>query len=488
VGFVVKYLWILTQSVFVFLYSLTCTASSCTDFAESGCRIKIEANKSFVKLTDKKVTSISIANPDIADVKLVTPRQVLILAKKIGATNLILWYGDSDDSHADIYEVAVYISNNQIKYIQSQIEYYTPGAKIEVKQGNGGVILSGIVESQQELDRILTVVSAHVYKITNLIVLRSLQQVQLEVTIAEVSRTGMKKMGLGFLINQANGIGIFNNGSAHASSSRTNTGTRSASISSSITAPFASAFQIALSNEKANIGAILSILKGQALSRLLATPTLVTSSGQAARFIVGGEFPVPVAGDSGSVAIQFKEVGVKLEFTPTIIGKEVISLVVEPEISSLDYTVAVKSGGVYVPGVKTRKGLATLTLRDGQTFAMAGLLKEESSKNINKIPFLGDLPILGGLFTSKEFSKDETELVVMVTPRLVKPLNREDIPELPGETLHDNMNDIDFFVLNRLKYKKSKSEKIKTEKNNKPGNIVSLPSSPVFMGDIGFSR
>ncbi|SCY61876.1 type II and III secretion system protein family protein [Desulfoluna spongiiphila] len=469
-----------------------CAASSCQDFADGGCRIMVEANKSFVKLTDKKVTSISVANPEIADVKLVTPRQVLIIAQNPGSTNLVLWYGEGEESRADVYEVSVYLSEKKIAFIRSQLKAFVPHARVTVGQSQDGVILSGSVESQQELDRVLTIVSAHVLKITNLIELHCAQQVQLEVTIAEVSRTGLKRMGLGFLVNQSLGISVFENGSASANMARTNTGSQISASTASIASPFASAFQIAVTNEKGNASAILSILKGQELMRLLATPTLVTTSGQTANFVVGGEFPVPVAGESGQISIQFKEVGVKLNFTPTIIGKEVISLVIKPEISSLDYTVAVKSGGVYVPGVKTRKGSATLSLRDGQSFAMAGLLKEESSRSIKKVPVLGDIPVIGGIFTSKEYSKEETELVVMVTPRLVKPLNSDELPRLPGEDMHDCINDMDFFMLNRLSYKTCSPEpspnKGKTETGDTELIHVTQPPSPVFVGDLGFAR
>lgn len=445
----------------------------------------IEANKSFVKLTDKKVSSISIANPEIADVKLVTPRQVLIIAQEPGTTSLVFWYGVGEESRADIYEVTVYLSDNRIARIRSQLKAFVPDSRVVVGRGLDGVILSGSVDSQQELDRVLTIVTAYVPKVTNLIVLHCAQQVQLEVTIAEVSRTGLKRMGLGFLVNQSLGIGVFENGSASAGMARTNTGMKLSTSAANIASPFASAFQIAVTNAKGNASAILSILKGQELMRLLATPTLVTTSGQTANFVVGGEFPVPVAGDSGRISIQYKEVGVKLNFTPTIIGKEVISLVIKPEISSLDYTVAVKSGGVYVPGVKTRKGSATLTLRDGQSFAMAGLLKEESSRTIKKVPVLGDIPIIGGLFTSKEYTKAETELVVMVTPRLVKPLNKDELPPLPGEDMHDCINDMDFFLLNRLTYKRCPSPH---GGGGETSTHVPRPASPVFVGDLGFSR
>jgi pilus assembly protein CpaC len=173
-------------------------------------------------------------------------------------------------------------------------------------------------------------------------------------------------------------------------------------------------------------------------------------SGQEADFMVGGEYPYPVPGAEGQTNIEFKRFGVMLRFTPTVVGRETMTIQVEPEVSSLDFSLAVASGGVAVPGLRTRRGATTLQLKDGQTFAMAGLLNEETRTVVNKIPFLGDIPLLGALFTSKEFQRNESELVIIVTPRLVRAMNRDEVPRLPGEGLNDNVGDSDFFLLNRV--------------------------------------
>ena len=235
--------------------------------------------------------------------------------------------------------------------------------------------------------------------------------------------------------------------------SRTTTeGGASQSLSSvmELSSPFASAFQVAMHAVEDDTLAILSLLKGQGLSRTLASPTLVTMSGQEADFLVGGEYPYPVEGEEGSTNIQYKTYGVMLRFTPTVVGEETITLRVEPEVSSLDFSTSVTSGGASVPGLRTRRGATTLQLKDGQTFAMAGLLKETSQETVNKFPFLGDIPMLGTLFTSKEYQQKESELVIIVTPRLVRPMNADEVPPLPGENREKGLSDADFFLLNRL--------------------------------------
>jgi pilus assembly protein CpaC len=246
-----------------------------------------------------------------------------------------------------------------------------------------------------------------------------------------------------------------------------------------LASPFGSAFQVALHAVEDDTLAILSLLKGQGLSRILASPTLVTMSGQEAEFMVGGEYPYPIQGDSGHVSIEFKRFGVMLRFTPMLVGKETLTIQVEPEVSSLDFSLTVSSAGVAVPGLRTRRGSTTLQLKDGQTFAMAGLLNEETRTVLNKIPFLGDIPILGALFTSKEFQKSESELVIIVTPRLVRAMNPDEVPRLPGEGENDNVSDADFFLLNRVR---------------NPGPPPSVDLDPNsgdlqgFTGETGFAR
>jgi pilus assembly protein CpaC len=476
-------------------------AGTCGDFAQTACQIDVELHKSFVKRTDETITRVALADASIADVELITPTQALIMTKdKVGTTSLTLWHGDD---RADVYDVRVFVPGNLLRAIETRIHELVDGARVRVLSGKDGVLLDGEVESQEALDRVLMVVQSFGVSAVNMLTIRGTQQVQLEVKIAEVSRSGMKQMGLSFLNNQDWTVGVFSSGRASGSASSMLSRTPSTTTTSvdalgtvsqtttdsggsqaldsvmDIASPFGSAFQVALHGVEDDTLAILSLLKGQGLSRILASPTLVTMSGQKAEFMVGGEYPYPIQGESGQVNIQFKRFGVMLRFTPMMVGKETLTIQVEPEVSSLDFSLTVSSAGVAVPGLRTRRGSTTLQLKDGQTFAMAGLLNEETRTVVNKIPFLGDIPILGALFTSKEFQKSESELVIIVTPRLVRAMNPDEVPRLPGEGENDNVSDLDFFLLNRL---------------GNPGPSPSVDFDPNsgdlegFTGETGFAR
>ena len=433
--------------------------------------IEVELHKSRLQRTDLPITRISITDPEIANYHLITPTQFLVLAtKNPGRTDLIVWHGDD---RAEIYEVEVFIPGDLIGAINQRIRQLAPGAQVTVLPGNKGVMLVGEVVSQGMLERVLTILKGFDVGFVNLVSVTGSQQVQLEVKIAEVSRSGAKKMGLGFLIKDKWSIGLIPSGgasgSASASNSRipettftetasdgttsqfTTSGGLAQSLSSEmeLLAPFGSAFQLVLHGLNDDFLSIISLLKSQGLAQMLATPTLVTMSGQEAEFLVGGEFPIPISGGFNDTSIEFKRYGIILRFTPFVTGEETITIRVSPEVSSPDFSLAVFSGGVSVPGLKTRRGSTTLQLRDGQTFIMAGLLKEDLRTTVNKLPFLGDIPILGTLFTSKEFQKDESELMVMVTPRLVRPLNPDEVPTVPGMKSLEEFRDTDFFLKNR---------------------------------------
>lgn len=459
-------------------------ADPCDKDDPARCRIDIELHKSLVKRTDRPITRISIADPLIADYHLVTPTQILLITKeKIGTTNLIVWY---DEETIEVFEVRVFVPGDLIQSIQAALHTIVPRARIRISQGRSGLMLFGEVGGQETLDTVLKVVSSHVQAFTNLISVRGSQQVQLSVRIAEVSRSGIKQMGLGFLTNKDWTVGVFPSGGLAGASvaSRSRSGgqvpvasttsitdpttglvttttsttiadqaadtvTRELGSAAVVTSPFASAFQLALHSLNDDFLAVLNVLKGQNLARILASPTLVTMSGQEASFLVGGEFPVPIQGKDNQTTVQFKTFGIMLRFTPMVVAPETITVQVEPEISNVDYSLAVVSGGVGVPGVRTRRGSTTLQLKDGQTFVMAGLLQEDLATVTNKVPFLGDIPYLGTLFTSKEFRKNESELMIIVTPRLVRALNPEEVPPLPGEDRMGVVSDTDFFLKNR---------------------------------------
>ena len=496
----------------------------------------IYLGKTFLFETKNEFKRVVVGDARIASVRAISTNQILIKGTTPGWTNLIIWH--NNNFPPVVYDFKVEIDPKMISEVQELIKEFVPFSKVRVVPANTELLLEGEVESQQDMHRVLQIVTAffsykkkkrvnkteegkssttinigsgkkgadadevisqlkqnldiNVAIKNNLIVLRGCQQVQLEVKIAEVSRSNIKKMGLSFLNNHDWSIGVFPTGTADGSMGtapeRTSvastaggivTGTTGgANIESlaEIASPFGAAFQVLLHSTDDDSLAILSLLKGQGLARLLAEPTLVTMSGQTARFNVGGEFPVPATDSEGSTKIEYKEYGILLEFTPTVIGKETISLRVSPEVSSPDWSLGTASGGVSVPGLKSRTASATLQLKDGQTFVMAGLLKEESYVVVNKIPFLGDIPVIGTFFTSKEVQKSETELVIIVTPRLVRPLNRNEIRALPGDDIIDNVSDFEFFFLNRT----GKTKKIDKNENGQQERS--------FTGEIGFER
>ncbi|NLI82314.1 MAG: type II and III secretion system protein family protein [Deltaproteobacteria bacterium] len=461
-------------------------AANCSDFASTGCKVVIAPHMSFVKSTTAPITRIAVADPTLADAELLTPTQVLIVAQeKLGTTSLILWHGDSQ---ADVYEIEVRLQEKVWNEIRDALRRLVPDARVKVERVGDGVVLDGTVESQRDLERVLEIVKGLTPNFTNLLSVRGSQQIQLEVKIAEVSRSGIKEIGLGFLLDKDWKVAVFPAGTAAGSlnavrergaeTSTSNTDTILSSLGSAaiLSSPYSSAFQVLAHGVEDDLLGLISLLKGQGLSRLLASPTLVTMSGQQAQFLVGGEYPYPVTDENGNVNIQFKQFGILLRFTPYLVGDETITLAVEPEVSALDYSVLAISGGTGVPGLTTRRGQTTLQLKDGQTFAMAGLLKEETRSAVSKIPLLGDIPVLGALFTSKEFQNNETELIIVVKPRIVRALNPQEVPSLPGETMAREVTDLDFFLLNR-------AEPRQAAHGN--GKTVRVPR---FIGQIGFTR
>jgi pilus assembly protein CpaC len=442
---------------------------------ETPSRVELAVHESLLLRTADDVTRVSIADPAVADVDLVTPRQVLVLAKaNPGATSLVLWYGDDA---AEAFHVRVSPPSDLAERVQEAVARLAPEAGVRVSATDAGVLLDGEVESAELLDRVVQIAESHGGRVANLVHLRGDQQVQLDVQMAEVSRSALKRMGLGVLVaGSGSTVGVIPSGAALGSAPRTAVvGDETVALLDTTTLaaePFASAFQVAIHALDDDVFGILSLLKGQGLARLLANPSLVALSGQEATFLVGGEFPVPVAGDEGAVSIQFREFGTRLRFVPTVVERDAVSLRVEPEVSNLDFGAGTVSAGVAVPGLRTRRGATTLRLRDGQTFVMAGLLQESTIAVESKLPLLGDLPWLGTLFTSKELQREETELVIAVKTHLVRPLEPGEVPPLPGADAPPPADDLDFFLRNRVE-----------------GEAEPLPAGPPsFTGPVGYSR
>ena len=482
------------------------------------------------------VHRVVVSNGKIASARAISKRQILILGKNIGQTHLLLWCDGRTDPL--MFSFRVDTDPHLIADAEAMVRRLVPRAHVRILPAHQEVLLEGTVPSVQDMQRVLQIVtpffaaqmedqadSSQSQQINmdgdlqsggsvsqlqqnlnlslairnNLIVVQGPQQVQLEVTIAEVSRSGTKKLGLAFLNNSKGSAGLFPTGeTAGRVNGQTDTGSDLQSAAT-IASPFGAAFQVLYHSIDGDTLGILSLLKGQGLARMLATPTLVAMSGQSASFRVGGDIPIPVTGSDGATNIAYREYGVLLEFVPTVIGPEMISLEVAPEVSSVDWSLGTSSGGVQVPGVKTRTGKTTLQLRDGQSFAMAGLLKEEVSSVVSKVPFLGDIPVLGTLFTSKQYERSESELVIIVTPRLVRPLNPGERKPTSLEASPGRLTDADFFLLNRTRLRSgdpvtgrtgqpsgNQNEKSALDKAGDPAGNIDTP--PEFDGPVGLDR
>jgi pilus assembly protein CpaC len=380
---------------------------------------------------DRPVGRFSVSNPEIAEAVLVTPDQVLVNGKAFGQVNFIAW----EQSGGEYLVFDVYVRGN-LSLIDSQIRALFPKDDIRLSQANGSVVISGNVTDPQTSGQVDAVVQAAGFKTVNMLSspVKNVAQVQLQVRVAEVNRNKLRDYGTSFTALPQGGTGGYiNSGGGPSSLGEVSTGPAGALLES-VLSP---ALNLFVFNRQINTGAMLRVLRTQGAFRELAEPNLIAMDGQQASFLAGGEFPVPVVQNGGSgsgvaMTIVFKEYGVRLNFKPTILDEDHIRLELEPEVSTIDFANGVKFNGFVIPGLRTRRAKTGVELRDGQSFALAGLLDNSETKTFSKIPVVSDIPVLGSLFKSKNFQKNETELMFIVTAQLVKPVNRDDLPQMKG--------------------------------------------------------
>ena len=383
--------------------------------------LQIERGKSISISTDYSVNRISVGDSAILDVVALGAKNIQLVAKAVGVTNVLFW--DNKGRLQAVIEVGV---GTPYSHIQHSLRNFLQNDSISVEGAGNAIILKGSVPSDVVLDQALKLVQGMIGErdegtaIVNLIEVGGNHQVMLQVTIAEMSRSLSREFGMNFagLINTGGGaidFGSFVGG----------LGAPGASAGSAIAGSMVNAFTT-LSGFGAlqALTVLLDFLDEEGLSKILAKPTLVARSGESASFLVGGEVPIPVAqgGAFGSITVEYKDFGVGLSFTPTVLGPNRIHLAVDAEVSRIDFTFGVEIAGVLVPGFATRRASTSVELADGQSFMIAGLINEEIREIRANYPILGNVPILGSLFRSTQFLKDETELVIIVTPTLVKPL------------------------------------------------------------------
>ena len=385
--------------------------------------INVLVGQSRVINFDRPIGRFSISNPEIAEAVMVRPDQVLVNGKAFGQVNFIAW--EKADSKFIVFDVFV---RANLSLIDSQMRALFPRDDIRLSQANGSVVLSGTVGDPQTVTQADSVVQAAGFKTVNMLAspVKDAVQVQLQIRVAEVSRNKLRELGSSFTYQGSPGVGGYVSGGGPGSLSEVAGGMLSGT--------FSSALNVFIMG--GNTMNIIRAMQTNGALRALAEPNLIAMDGQTASFLAGGEFPIPIVQGGGtgsnSVTIQFKEYGVRLNFKPTIIDEDHIRLELEPEVSTIDFANGVRFQGFVVPALRTRRARTGIELRDGQSFALAGLLDNSETRSLSKVPLLGDIPILGNLFKSTQFQKQETELVFFVTADLVKPVNRDDLPNMRG--------------------------------------------------------
>jgi pilus assembly protein CpaC len=391
----------------------------------------VPLNKSQLLRIDRPFAEVTVGNPEIADVVPLTTQLVYVLGKQLGATNLMLM-----GQGGRVIAVVDLVVSFDVAGLKSKLFELLPGEAIEVRPAGDAIVLSGQVSSAGQLARALALAERFApQRVTNLLTVGGTQQVMLQVRFAEVQRSTVKQLGLNTAVFAAGNRTAFAFESGDGFSPDA----------------FARSALSILSGDVA-IDLMLDALERKGLVRTLAEPNLIALSGDTASFLAGGEFPIPVASDrddSGiTITIVFKQFGVSLAFTPTVLGNDLVNLMLNTEVSAIDPTVSVVTSDITVPGLSVRRTNTTVELRDGQSFAIAGLLQDDFQDSIRQFPWLGDLPVLGALLRSTEYQRQQTELVVIVTPRLVAP-STPDALATPADRLR-LPSESELFLLGRL--------------------------------------
>jgi pilus assembly protein CpaC len=398
-------------------------------------RIVLTAGRSTVMTTDFDITRIAVTNPAVADAVVVQPREVLIDGRAPGTVSLIVW-GAVDRRRYDL------VVDPGVSTLEQRLRGLFPGEDIQVSQNDEAIILSGRVSSNTVSLRAAEIAAATATnaKVVNLLQLpggSESQQVLLQVRFAEVSRQALLQLGVSFFTGPngyQNWVGRTTTEQFPAPNYINRIGPPPpANPADEGKLVFSDFLNLFLFNSKYNVGAVIAALREKGLFQSLAEPNLIAYNGQEASFLAGGEIPVPVVqGGIGvnAISVLYKEYGVRLNFRPTIAG-DTIRLKVRPEVSTLDFPNGIVLSGFRIPALATRRAETEVELRDGQSFAIAGLLDNLTQDDLQSVPGLAKLPIIGYLFKSKSMRAQRTELMVLITPTLVRPLNPDEVPPLP---------------------------------------------------------
>ncbi len=397
--------------------------------SESAQTLHVLVGRSLVITSATRIKRVSLADPTIAEAVVVSPTQVLLNGKAPGGVSLIIW---DESGQSQAFEVSVDID---VMGLTQKIHEVFPSEPVQISTSGPVVMLSGKVSSPEVADKILDVVKNVAPKVTSFLEVPATPtgEISLQVRFAEVSRQAISQFGVNLIRTFGSNMPMststqqFSPPSLGSLTTTSATGTTTTtSTSGQNTFNISDLLNIFIYRPDINLGAIIQALQSQNLLQILAEPNLITQSGKEASFLAGGQFPYPVlqsvtGGTSGAITIQFKDYGVRLNFTPTLTPDGLIHLKVQPEVSSLDFSNALTIQGFLIPALATDRVESEMDLRDGQSFAIAGLLDNRVTKQLEKIPGIGDIPILGKLFQSEAVTKSNNELIIVVTPHIVQP-------------------------------------------------------------------
>lgn len=373
--------------------------------------LNVPMNRAVVVESDVPFAELSIANPGIADISTLSDRSIYVLGKAPGRTTLTLLGGDG----SLIANVEVQVAPDVAEF-KERLRQILPGESIEVRTANDGIVLSGTVSSTAKLDRALDLAERYApERVSNLMSVGGTQQVMLKVRFAEMQRSVAKDLSSSLAISGGNSVGV------NAETGTWLNGDNGLS-NSAITARdgVQGAMALGFTAGSLQFGVLLEALESKGVVRTLAEPNLTALSGQEAKFLAGGEYPIPVS-DNDGITIEYKPFGVELNFTPVVVDGDIINLTINAAVSSIDSDVSIQTDGINVNAFQRRETSTTVEMRDGESFAIAGLLQDDFRDLNSQVPWLGDIPVLGALFRSADFRRDQSELVIIVTPHLVTP-------------------------------------------------------------------
>jgi len=410
----------------------------------------VAVGESSVRVDPRRVKRVLLSDPRIAELRLLEEGQYQIRGLALGTTDLWVWYAD-EPSVPHKFTVVV---GAELADLQRRVTEASPGSDLHLYALRDRIVVEGTVPDAQTLEHVVALVRVHDKDFVNLLTVAGDQQVQLNVVFAEVNRTSLRQLGLNALFDGGTGRALAITGpqtSALTASARVAASGASPSLNGGVLGAAATTgFNLASTVTGAATSAVvLTVLEENDVARTLAKPTLAALSGQKATFLGGGRIPIPVQQQNNQVSIDFEEYGVRLEFVPTVLSGDVIDVQAMVEVSELDASNGLKLSGVEIPAVTTRKGQSRLRIKTGSTFALAGMLSERVTSNRAAIPLLGDIPVIGALFRYVRHQRAETELVIFVTPELIRPYAPGQVPAPPGSAIDLDPSDAALYLLGR---------------------------------------